>query len=191
MPTTKRAPRTSFLQTTMTTTTISNPVPSIDSTALLQTPADKGAQNTNSILEAHETATQNVPGSFAEEHAAVRSGETLMATAKAYLPAQDDVQRVMTNAGQTAKAYLPQGVAAYLPPASTGPSSDLTPPRPPFATPDRASTNLSTEAQAGSIGSPHLESPSPSVLSTPNADLDNLSTLVHTGGPASLHPVTP
>ncbi|KAJ6520994.1 hypothetical protein DFH09DRAFT_1426335 [Mycena vulgaris] len=115
------------------------------------------------------------------EHAATRSGEALVATAKSYLPAQDDVQRAMTNAGQTAKAYLPQGVAAYLPSASSEPSSDLTPPRPPFATDDRASTNLSTEAQAGSIGPPHLDSP----------DLDNLSTLVHTGGPASLHPVTP
>ncbi|KAJ6473458.1 hypothetical protein DFH09DRAFT_1293826 [Mycena vulgaris] len=38
-----------------------------------------------------------------------------------------------------------------------------------------------TEAQAGSIGPPHLDSP----------DLDNLCTLVHTGGPTSLHPVTP
>ncbi|KAJ6517076.1 hypothetical protein DFH09DRAFT_1099141 [Mycena vulgaris] len=100
------------------------------------------------------------------------------ATAKSYLPAQDDVQHVMTNAGQAAKAYLPQGVAA----------SDLTPTRPPFATPDRASTNLNTEAQAGSVGPPHLDSSSPSA---PNADLGNLSTLVHTGGPASLHPVTP
>ncbi|KAJ6459206.1 hypothetical protein DFH09DRAFT_876278, partial [Mycena vulgaris] len=81
---------------------------------LPQTPADEWAQNTNGILDAHETTTQNVPGSFTEEHAAARSGETLMATAKTYLPAQDDVQRAMTNAGQTAKAYLPQGVAAYL-----------------------------------------------------------------------------
>ncbi|KAJ6521789.1 hypothetical protein DFH09DRAFT_1097487 [Mycena vulgaris] len=69
---------------------------------------------------------------------------------------------------------------------SPEPSSDLTPPPPPFA-----STNLSTEAQAGSIGPPHLDSPSPYALSTPNADLNNLSTLVHTGGPASLYPITP
>ncbi|KAJ6517054.1 hypothetical protein DFH09DRAFT_1099120 [Mycena vulgaris] len=69
---------------------------------------------------------------------------------------------------------------------SPEPSSELTPPPPPFA-----STSLSTEAQAGSIGPPHLDSPSSSALSTPNADLDNLSTLVHTGGPASLYPITP
>ncbi|KAJ6528713.1 hypothetical protein DFH09DRAFT_1412623 [Mycena vulgaris] len=179
----------------MTTTTISNPVHSIDSAA-------QGAQNTNGILDAHETTTppenaeENVPGWFPDEPAgapaAAQSGETLLATAKAYLPAQDDVQRAMTNAGQMAKAYLPQGVAAYLPSSSES-NSDLTPPRPAFATHDRASTNLSTEAQAGSIGPPHLDSPSTSTttLSTPSADLENLSTLVHTGGPASLHPVTP
>ncbi|KAJ6521013.1 hypothetical protein DFH09DRAFT_1373192 [Mycena vulgaris] len=101
--------------------TTSNPVPSIES-------------------DEHETATpKNIPGSFPEEPAAVRSGETLVATAKSYLPAQDNVQHAMTSAGQTAKAYLPQGFAAYLPSASSEPSSDLTPPRPPFATHDRAS----------------------------------------------------
>ncbi|KAJ7690543.1 hypothetical protein B0H17DRAFT_1331409 [Mycena rosella] len=51
----------------------------------------------------------------------------------------------MSNAGQVTKAYLPQGVAAYL---------HLTPPRPPFAGTDAtmrsASTNRSTEAQADS-----------------------------------------
>ncbi|KAJ6523105.1 hypothetical protein DFH09DRAFT_1421025 [Mycena vulgaris] len=193
---TKRAPRISFLQSTMTTTTpTSNPIPSIDSAA-------QGAPNTNGILDAHETTTppenaeENVPGWFPDEPAgapaAAPSGETLLATAKAYLPAQDDVQRAITNAAQAAKAYLPQGVAAYLPSSSES-NSDLTPPRPAFATPDRASTNLSTEAQAGSIGPPYLDSPSTSTttLSTPSADLDNLSTLVHTGGPASLHPVAP
>ncbi|KAJ6521001.1 hypothetical protein DFH09DRAFT_1331488 [Mycena vulgaris] len=97
------------------------------------------------------------------------------------LPAQDDVQRAMRNAGQTTKVYLPQSVAAYLSSVSYEPSSDLTPPRLPFATDDCASTNLSTETQAGSIGPPHLDSP----------DLDNLSTLVHTHSPASLQPVTP
>ncbi|KAJ6521005.1 hypothetical protein DFH09DRAFT_820968, partial [Mycena vulgaris] len=86
--------------------------PSIDSATLPQTPADEWAQNTNGILEAH--TPQNIPGSFPEEHAATRSGETLLATTKSYLPVQDDVQRSMTNAGQTAKAYLPQSVAAYL-----------------------------------------------------------------------------
>ncbi|KAJ6517079.1 hypothetical protein DFH09DRAFT_1332556 [Mycena vulgaris] len=161
-----------------TTTTTSNPALSIDSAALPQTSADEWAQNTNGILDAHETATQNVKGSFTEEHAAARSGETLMAKAKSYLSAQDDVQRAMTKAGQ----------ARRRPSSSAEPSPNLTSPRPPFATPDRTCTNLSAEAQAGSIGPPHLDSPSPS---TPNADLDNRSTLVHTSGPASLHPITP
>ncbi|KAJ6521788.1 hypothetical protein DFH09DRAFT_1097486 [Mycena vulgaris] len=89
---------------TNTTTAASNPVPAIDSAALPQTPADEWTQNTNGILEAHDTATlQNIPGSFPEKPAVARSGETLLATAKAYL-------RAMTNAAQAAKSYLPQGV---------------------------------------------------------------------------------
>ncbi|KAJ7602722.1 hypothetical protein B0H17DRAFT_1154917 [Mycena rosella] len=48
----------------------------------------------------------------------------------------DDIQRVMINAGQAAKAYLPQGVAAYLVLTvylARHPDQDLTPLRPPFA----------------------------------------------------------
>ncbi|KAJ6517052.1 hypothetical protein DFH09DRAFT_1332525 [Mycena vulgaris] len=86
--------------------------------------ADEWTQTTNGILDPHRTANpQNIPSSCPEEHAAGRSGEILMATGKAYLPAQDDVQGAMANAARAAKAYLP---------------SDLTPPHPPFATPDRA-----------------------------------------------------
>ncbi|KAJ6521781.1 hypothetical protein DFH09DRAFT_1330893 [Mycena vulgaris] len=87
-------------------TTTSNP---IDSATLPQTTADESTQTTNGILEAH--TPHNIPGSFSEEHAAARSGETLMATTKVYLPAQDNFQCAVTSA---AKAYLPQGVAAYL-----------------------------------------------------------------------------
>ncbi|KAJ6523100.1 hypothetical protein DFH09DRAFT_1330168 [Mycena vulgaris] len=149
-----------------TTTTTPNPAPNIDSATLPQTPSDEWAQNTKGRRTKppprRRTRGRMSRGGFPrnpQRHQQRRgAGETLMATAKAYLPAQDDVQRAMTSAPQAAKAYLLQGVAAYL------------------------------QAQAGSMGPPHLYSPSPS---TPNTDLDNLSTLVHTGGPASLHPVTP
>ncbi|KAL0952994.1 hypothetical protein HGRIS_007202 [Hohenbuehelia grisea] len=35
--------------------------------------------------------------------------------AKSYLPAQEDVQRALLNAGETARQYLPESVASYLP----------------------------------------------------------------------------
>jgi hypothetical protein len=102
------------------TTTTPNLVPTIESTALPSTPADEWAESTHNMLAAHKSSTPlempgpPVPGAFPEEQAPERSGETLVDTAKLYLPAQDDVQRAMTNAGQAAKAYLPQSVASYL-----------------------------------------------------------------------------
>ncbi|KAJ6461580.1 hypothetical protein C8R47DRAFT_105995 [Mycena vitilis] len=38
----------------------------------------------------------------------------LVETAKGYLPAQDDLQRALTHAGQAAKEWMPAGVAAYF-----------------------------------------------------------------------------
>lgn len=105
---------------------MSNPlnlVPNIESTALPSTPASEWADSTNGVLAAHVTSTPldppgpDVPGAFPgfdAEAPATNSEETMVDTAKAYLPAEADVQRAITNAGQTAKAYLPQGVAAYL-----------------------------------------------------------------------------
>ncbi|KAJ7604007.1 hypothetical protein B0H17DRAFT_1222315 [Mycena rosella] len=104
-------------------------------------------------------AALSVPGAFSREAPAVpkdvaeippaTSGDSLLASAKSYLPGQDGIQRPMTNTGQAAKAYLPQGLAAYLPASSADSQPDLMPPRPLFAAPTSgsASTNLSTEAQ--------------------------------------------
>ncbi|KAJ7186034.1 hypothetical protein C8R46DRAFT_1343126 [Mycena filopes] len=173
-------------------TPTTNLVPTIESTALPSTPANEWAESTRGILDAHQkpstpldTPDENpIPGSFPAERAPEpRSEETVLEKAKAAVPEEDQVQRAITNAGQAAKAYLPPSVAAYLPSAeSTGSDLDLTPPRPPFAA--DALSNLSTEAQAGSMDSTSTLSGAPSAR-------DNASTLVHTGAPGSPHPVAP
>ncbi|KAJ7149439.1 hypothetical protein C8R43DRAFT_887889, partial [Mycena crocata] len=86
------------------------------------TPADEWADSTNEILGAHVVTTPleapgpNVPGSFPDEFASITaSGDSrVLDTAKAHLAAEDDLQRAITSAGQTAKVYLPQGLTAYL-----------------------------------------------------------------------------
>jgi len=170
-----------------------NLVPTIESATLPQTPASEWAESTNNILNAHKPSTPldkpgpPIPKAFPEEQAPEQGGETLVDTAKAYLPAQEDVQRAMANA---AKAYLPERVAAYIPASE----SELAPPRPPFLTDDTSSglSNLSTEAQAGSLMPPLTDSSSTLYLSrNPTESAGNLSTTVHTGTPASLHPVSP
>ncbi|KAJ7852802.1 hypothetical protein B0H14DRAFT_3656738 [Mycena olivaceomarginata] len=115
-------------------------------------------------------------------------GKTLLDTAKTYLPAEDNVQRAITNGAQAAKAYLPSSIAGYLASSS---DSELPPPRPPFASEGMggsALTNLSTEAQAGSLDSASTVSAAQNPI---DASLGNLSTTVHTGTAASLHPVAP
>ncbi|KAJ7511365.1 hypothetical protein B0H11DRAFT_2215194 [Mycena galericulata] len=204
-------------------------VPTIDSATLPKTPADEWAENTNSMLsgargeESSNYSPQmqkqgrEIPGSFPEEQQtngnASANGGTLLDSAKTYLPAQDDMQRAMTGAGQAAKSYLPPSVAAYLPSSSSSPQStsvpeetdpDLAPPRPPFAAASRDTsastlTNASTEAQAGSPRPDSFSSSTTSFAPTATmASLDshttnmtNLSTTVHTGGPSSPHPVRP
>jgi hypothetical protein len=77
--------------------------------------------------------------------------------------------------------------------------SELAPPRPPFASEDTDRSNLSnlsTEAQAGSLMPPRADSASTlSTLSSAAPARDGadsqLSTTVHTGGSASPHPVSP
>ncbi|KAJ6459209.1 hypothetical protein DFH09DRAFT_1500451 [Mycena vulgaris] len=177
---------------TTTTTTTSNPVPSIDSAALLQMPADEWAQKTNGILEAHETATQNVPGSFTEEHEAARSGEMPMGTDKPCLPAQDDVQRATTNAadGEGVLAAGRCGISLLLHLNQALTSHPCARHSPPPTAPLRTSAQKPKPAPSA----PRLHRPpAPRFPSppTPNADLDNLTTLAHTGGLASLPPVTP
>ncbi|KAF8187613.1 hypothetical protein K438DRAFT_1972754 [Mycena galopus ATCC 62051] len=159
-----------------------NLVPTIDSTALPSSPANEWAESTNSMLNTHKPSTPTempgppVPGSFPDE--------TTVERKPTQLPAEEDIQRVITNAGQTAKAYLPATVAAYLP-SNSSDSEVLKPPRPPFAANDTQGSglsNLSTEAQAGSLLPPLGDS-----VST----LGNVSTTVHTGTAGSPHPVAP
>ncbi|KAJ6517322.1 hypothetical protein C8R47DRAFT_1086985 [Mycena vitilis] len=75
------------------------------------------------------------------------------------------------------KGSMPQNLADNIPSADGEPQ--LTPPRPPFAP---VMSNLSTQAQAGSIYSS---------ASTATLNSDNISTMVHTGGTHSPHPVRP
>ncbi|KAJ6517346.1 hypothetical protein C8R47DRAFT_1087082 [Mycena vitilis] len=78
---------------------------------------------------------------------------------------------------KTGKDSMPQNLADNIPSADGEPQ--LTPPRPPFAP---VMSNLSTQAQAGSIYSS---------ASTATLNSDNISTMVHTGGTHSPHPVRP
>ncbi|KAJ7656173.1 hypothetical protein DFH06DRAFT_1200359 [Mycena polygramma] len=78
---------------------------------------------------------------------------------------------------ETVKGSMAQSFAHRLPSSEAEPS--LTPPRPPFAS---VMSNLSTQAQAGSMYSS---------ASTATLNSDNLSTMVHTGGTHSPHPVRP
>ncbi|KAJ7477467.1 hypothetical protein FB451DRAFT_1173017 [Mycena latifolia] len=103
-------------------------------------------------------------------------------TAKTYLP---DVQRAMTSAGQAAKTYLPQSVAAYLPssssveadpglappfsPADTDPNLERgvpTPPESPGAQLSSSSLSLSTPPVAqNSLVSAPTRTPLPALPS--------------------------
>ncbi|KAJ6527389.1 hypothetical protein B0H19DRAFT_1385412 [Mycena capillaripes] len=195
-------------------TTAPNLVPTIESTALPATPADEWAQSTNDILEAHPkpstpgTPGPPIPGSFSDPPAPDQSregAETLLDSAKSYLPAQDDVQRVITNAGQKAKAYLPQSVVSYLPSANASSNDsnsdfELEPPHPPFASGTNYGngsnlSNLSTEVQVGSppVLSQRGSASTLSVQASSNTGTgaNTSSTNVHTGGSASPHPFAP
>ncbi|KAK7055695.1 hypothetical protein R3P38DRAFT_1366021 [Favolaschia claudopus] len=178
----------------MATTTTPNLVPTIESTTLPTTPANEWADSTHTILEAHKPTTPlytpgpKVPGSFPYEAGQENGGDALVEAAnaaKTYFPGEDQVQKVITNAGQTVKAYLPESVSAFLsssPTSSSNPNSELSPPRPAFASEDTDSsnlTNISTKAEAGSL--PPLPHDSASTLgqvepqlSTPAAALPPL-----------------
>ncbi|KAF8151077.1 hypothetical protein K438DRAFT_1943560 [Mycena galopus ATCC 62051] len=160
--------------------TTTNLVSSVESTTLPATPAP-GSTNLQKPTTP-QGMDSSFPGSFPEELAAQQqNGEsTLLDTAKGYLPTQDDVQHAMTSVGQTAKTYLPQSLAAYLPSASSSSLEtdlNLAPLRPPFladlpVTDDSALRTLSTEAQAGSLRSPHVDSSTSfasTSVSTPSA----------------------
>ncbi|KAJ6528786.1 hypothetical protein DFH09DRAFT_878978, partial [Mycena vulgaris] len=96
--------------------------PTIDSAALPSTLADEWAATTNNVLfNANGTTVQTpgpaIPGAFPEDSvlAPTVTGEpSILHAANAYLPAEEDVQRALTNVGQAAKAYLPSQVAGYF-----------------------------------------------------------------------------
>ncbi|CAK5268426.1 unnamed protein product [Mycena citricolor] len=107
------------------------------------------------------------------------------------------VQRVITNAGQTAKAYLPQSLADMLPSAV---SEDTRP----SLKDERAATDLSITSQAGSLLPPSpgsIETPTASTptlhqsslaMSTVTSGADStISTQVHTGRASSPTRVSP
>ncbi|KAJ7057346.1 hypothetical protein C8F01DRAFT_1151762, partial [Mycena amicta] len=156
----------------MTTTTQPQPnlVPTIESSMLPSTPAHEWAEKMTGELDtsaervgaqAPKNREELVPGSYPGERED-EGGETLM-------PAEEDVQQTITSVGQMVKDMLPEALKAYLP--STSPPSSATPAAttnaPPFLNESTAvdsrtstTTNLSTEAQAGSLLPPRLDSES-------------------------------
>ncbi|KAJ7108004.1 hypothetical protein C8R43DRAFT_1044451 [Mycena crocata] len=174
-----------------------NLVPTISSGAL-PTPAIEWAEDMNDILGAHITRTPvgtpgpSVPGGFsALSEPDGAQDASLLETAKAYLPAQDVMQRALGNA----KAYLSEEVGAYFPDITNRSSTSL----------PRQDTSESTAVDIGHGASvpythsgpePYLQAqaqfqPSPSDLprtpsafdfpAPPTRDLTNDSTTVHTG----------
>ncbi|KAJ7016177.1 hypothetical protein C8F04DRAFT_1407606 [Mycena alexandri] len=202
-----------------------NLVPTISSGTLPDTPADEWADGMNEFIGTHVTRTPvgtpgpAVPGAFpahlepdaSPSDASPGGGITvanaqeqasaLLASAQAYLPSLE-----------TAKAYLPQGVAAYLP--STGSESSL-PALPPSTSsvdvghgatvpytesapePYRQDTTSSSTVDVGHGATvPYTESaPEPYSQSrkspTPTRDSTALSTTAHTGHAASPTGVPP
>ncbi|KAJ7511403.1 hypothetical protein B0H11DRAFT_871162 [Mycena galericulata] len=100
------------------TTIHENLVPTIPSGTLPQTPAAEWADSVQDSLGAHVTRTPvgtpgpKVPGGWNDEVEPATGDVTDLRT---YIPGQEDVQRALDGA----KAYLPQGVAAYLPGTGT------------------------------------------------------------------------
>ncbi|EEB95878.1 hypothetical protein MPER_05086, partial [Moniliophthora perniciosa FA553] len=113
--------------------------PRINDTTLPATPAHEWAEETSSKLQATSDTTLpsseqpnlassvstpgvEVPGSYPrglDANAPNANPTGVLDMAKQYLPAQQDVQQALKNATETAKQYLPQSVAAYLPGATT------------------------------------------------------------------------
>ncbi|KAL0059963.1 hypothetical protein AAF712_013259 [Marasmius tenuissimus] len=111
--------------------------PKLDEGTLPATPAHEWANETSSelqntstvaaadsvnrppMVQAVSTPGVEVPGSYPRgadsTAAATQPSGGILDMAKQYLPAQEDVQGVLKNATETAKTYLPQSVAAYLP----------------------------------------------------------------------------
>ncbi|ESK86501.1 hypothetical protein Moror_9852 [Moniliophthora roreri MCA 2997] len=117
--------------------------PRINDATLPATPAHEWAQETSSKLQATSDTTLpsseqptlassvstpgvDVPGSYPRGHDANAPDVNpagVLDMAKQYLPGQQDVQQALRNATETAKQYLPQSVAAYLPGGTTHPTT--------------------------------------------------------------------
>ncbi|KII83770.1 hypothetical protein PLICRDRAFT_119023 [Plicaturopsis crispa FD-325 SS-3] len=66
---------------------------------------------------AASTPGPDFPGSYPRNEyptSTAPENGSLLDSARQYLPAQEDVQHAITSAGQTAKYYLPTGVANYM-----------------------------------------------------------------------------
>ncbi|KAK7046142.1 hypothetical protein VNI00_007145 [Paramarasmius palmivorus] len=111
--------------------------PKINDEALPATPAHEWANETSSKLQATSdtpldsdqpvlassvsTPGVEVPGSYPrglDTNTSDSNPVGVLDMAKQYLPAQQDVQQALKSATETAKQYLPQSVAAYLPGAT-------------------------------------------------------------------------
>ncbi|KAF7291331.1 hypothetical protein MIND_01277600 [Mycena indigotica] len=216
----------------MTTTTMPNLVPTLGSSILPATPAHEWAEKMEGELAdgakradslAPKDAVDLVPGSFPGGHEE-SEGVPVVEKAATMLPAEEDVQSTITTVGQRVKEMLPEVLKAYLPSTNMTTAKEMESDAPTFLkeTPPAdsllsTSTNLSTQAQAGSIFPPTLESESVPVATPAEADPDplmtpiaapvpisglsappvddtassNLSTRVHTGTSASPNPVFP
>ncbi|KAJ7664626.1 hypothetical protein DFH06DRAFT_1188223 [Mycena polygramma] len=143
----------------MSTNPATNLVPAIGSAVVPSIPPDtKGSPDAQTKSTASGDIGRSVPGTFTDESEGGRGKEG-------------------GGVAETAKDSTAQSLAEYLP--SSEAELPLTPPRPPFAP---VTSNLSTQAQAGSI----YYSASTAALNS-----DNISTMVHTGGTHSPHPVRP
>ncbi|KAF5378477.1 hypothetical protein D9615_007080 [Tricholomella constricta] len=99
------------------------------------TPADEWASSTTSALDAQQRSdpgapsTSNEPGRQAQSDISTsapttteeskKAAQGVLDSARQYLPAQKGVQSAFHSATETAKQYLPESVASYLP-ASSG-----------------------------------------------------------------------
>ncbi|KAJ6592878.1 hypothetical protein B0H19DRAFT_1245688 [Mycena capillaripes] len=172
-------------------------VPTIPSGTLPQTPANEWADGMNDLISGHVTRTPvgtpgpAVPGAFPSHlepdpvpnstgtanDASMGAHESLFATAQSFLPTL-----------ATAKAYLPQGVAAYLPSSETltTPASESSlPPLPPSSS---SLSSTSTLPRQDSSAGTYFPSTDPDPSRTATGDSAALSTRAHTGHSSSAIP---
>ncbi|KAJ7641785.1 hypothetical protein FB45DRAFT_862878 [Roridomyces roridus] len=93
-------------------------IPQIPSAALPRTPVEEWADGLHGTLDSHHTKTPvdnpgpKVPGGWTDDQEPLPANPPNL---REMLPTQDDVKRAL----ESAKSYLPQGVASYLPSGSS------------------------------------------------------------------------